>query len=300
MTEYICKRCGIEFKQKIILIKHLQKKTICLPIENDIDPVLLIEQLNKKDGVQCTKCNKIYKNNNSLRAHNCKSFQKSIENNKGQFEFLNQKIDEMSKLIIELTKNPQVINNTTNNINNTNIININCLMDTSGKPIDYLLSQDNVTDLILGWMKLNQKLIPTYMKEKYYNIEHPENHMIRAGQDGNSIELYIQGKWKKYENIKGADLILTNIGNDFGLFLEILKANPELYTEKKKILTQFEKDIIKPLNWGLEISDDSGDEECFQIIKNEKGEFTTAEDEQNRIKSIELHDIAVNQVHRTK
>ena len=76
-------------------------------------------------------------------------------------------------------------------------------------------------------MKLNQKLISAYMKEKYYNIEHPENQMIRVGKNHDSIELFIGGKWRDYENAKGAGMILTNIGNDFGLFLEILKENPE-------------------------------------------------------------------------
>ena len=201
-----------------------------------------------------------------------------------------------------MAKNPQVItnhidNSTKNITNNTMNITLNCLMDTTGKPIEYLLNQEDITDKILGWMKLNQKLISTYMKEKYYNIEHPENHMIRAGKDGDSIELYISGKWKKYENVKGADMILTNIGNDFGLFLEILKANPDLYTGKKKILTQFEKDIIKPLNWGFDVSDDSSSEKSFQLIKNENGGFTTVEEEEDRVINLKLQDIALQEVH---
>ena len=301
MTEYICKRCGLEFNQKIILIKHLQKKTICIPIENDISSNILIEQLNKKEGIQCNKCNKIYKNNNSLRAHHCKSINKSIEET-DKFERLENKITELTNIIIEMAKNPQVItnhidNSTKNITNNTMNITLNCLMDTTGKPIEYLLNQEDITDKILGWMKLNQKLISTYMKEKYYNIEHPENHMIRAGKDGDSIELYISGKWKKYENVKGADMILTNIGNDFGLFLEILKANPDLYTGKKKILTQFEKDIIKPLNWGFDVSDDSGSEKSFQLIKNENGGFTTVEEQEDRVINLKLQDIAIQEVH---
>ena len=160
--------------------------------------------------------------------------------------------------------------------------------------IYYLLNQENITDKILGWMKLNQKLISTYMKEKYYNKEHPENQMIRAGPTPDSIELYIGGTWKNYENVKGADLILTNIGNDFGFFLDILRSNPDLYTGKKKIVTQFEKDIVTPLNWGIESSETSDTD--MQIIKNEKGEFVFEQDEINRIKNIELQHIAIKEV----
>ncbi len=290
---FICERCDIDYGTKKGLLQHLRKKKPCQTINKDIDPEKLIEQLNKKDGVQCDKCNRVYKNNNSLRTHRCKSNDK--------IEQLENKIDKLSNIILEMAKNPQVINNnidnSTKNITNNNTINnitLNCLMDTSGKPIEYLLNQDDITDKILGWMKLNHKLISTYMKEKYYNKEHPENQMIRSGKSPDSIELYIGGTWKNYENVKGADLILTNIGNDFGFFLDILRANPELYTEKKKIVTQFEKDIVTPLNWGIESSDSS--ETDMQIIKNEKGEFVFEQDEINRIKSIELQHIAIKEV----
>ena len=70
MTFY-CQRCGLTFNQKIILIKHLNKKTKCIAIENDINPSELIKLLHKKDGLECNLCNRIYKNNNSLRAHQC-------------------------------------------------------------------------------------------------------------------------------------------------------------------------------------------------------------------------------------
>ena len=44
MTEYICKRCGLEFKQKIILIKHLQKKIRTLEkLGNPTDKDLVID-----------------------------------------------------------------------------------------------------------------------------------------------------------------------------------------------------------------------------------------------------------------
>jgi hypothetical protein len=65
-------------------------------------------------------------------------------------------------------------------------------------------------------MKLNQQVIPAYINEKYYNSEHPENQMIRVGNNKESMELHIGGKWKEYENVRGSDMVLTNIGNDFG------------------------------------------------------------------------------------
>ena len=138
------------------------------------------------------------------------------------------------------------------------------------------------------------------MKEKYYNIEHPENQMIRVGKTNDSIELYINGKWRNYENIRGADMILTNIGNDFGLFLEIIKENPELYIDKKKLVKRFEKDIIKPLNWGLESSDDTSKEKEFQVIKNEQGVYVRNDEDQDRIKREELQINVINHIHDVK
>lgn len=296
MTEYKCIRCGLEFVEKQHLKQHLKKKYICMPIEQDIDRIEQLQQLNKKEGIPCDKCNKIYKNSNSLRMHKCKLFE--TVKNEDNIQDLHNKIDHLTNMIIEMAKNPQVVN-TTNNITNNNTLNItlNCLMDTSGKPIEYLLNQEDILEKVLGWMKLNQKLISAYMKEKYYNIEHPENQMIRVGKNHDSIELFIGGKWRDYENAKGAGMILTNIGNDFGLFLEILKENPELYTEKYKIVKKFEKNIIKPLNWGLDVSEDTSQDETKQLAINENGELVLEEDELERLQKMQMEHIAIKEVY---
>jgi hypothetical protein len=295
MAEHKCIRCGLEFIEKQHLKQHLKKKLICMPIEKNIDRLEQLAQLNKKEGILCNKCNRIYKNSNSLRMHNCKI---KIKTEQTLYELKNQ-IHELKNIILELAKNPQIVNNIDNSTtNNTINITLNCLMDTTGKPIEYLLNQEDITDKILGWMKLNQKLISTYMKEKYYNTEHPENQMIRVGKTKDSIDLYIGGKWRDYDNVKGAGMILTNIGNDFGVFLEILKDNPELYTNKKKLVKQFEKDIIKPLNWGLETSEDSTENNTFQLIKNEKGEYVSDLEEEQRMKYLNIQNITIKEVHK--
>ena len=103
--------------------------------------LFLIKILNKKDGLICDKCNRVYKNNNSLRTHRCKSIDK--------IEQLENKIDKLSNIILEMAKNPQVItnnidNSTKNITNNTMNITLNCLMDTTGKPIEYLLNQEDI------------------------------------------------------------------------------------------------------------------------------------------------------------
>lgn len=305
MTEFGCERCFVVFTEKKGLIKHLKRKNICIPIGTDIDPEQLILELTKKEGIECKNCTRIYKNKESLRSHVCKAKNKETDEEKLSNKELVELVHSMKNMIQDLLKNPpNVVNNTTNhttnNIDNSTNINIslNCLLDTSGKPIEYLLNQENIAEKIIGWLKLNQKVIPAYITEKYYNLEHPENQMIRAGKNKESMELHIGGKWKEYENMSGSDMVLTNIGNDFGVFLEIIKEHPDLYTQKKKIIKQFEKDIIKPLSWGLESSEESIIQDK-QIIKNDIGEFVYEEEEEERIKHLQLQSMTIDKIHKS-
>jgi hypothetical protein len=305
--EYICIRCCLDFKEKVCLIRHLKKKKKCIALDKNLEDLDQLTELTKKEGITCKKCNGIYKNNETLRKHKCKGVKKNIEEEtvtkKELKELYDKQVCDLKNIIQELLKNPQnVVNNNTNNIknidNSTNInITLNCLMDTTDKPIKYLLNQDDIEEKIIGWLKLNQKLIPAYINEKYYNKNHPENHMIRAGDNKESIELHIGGKWRQYENIRGSDMILTNIGNDFGVFLDMIKENIDLYTEKKKIIKQFEKDVIKPLSWGLESSEDTNKDKEFQLMKNDDGEYVRDDDEEYRIKRDNIQIDVIKHIH---
>jgi hypothetical protein len=277
-----------------------------MAIEINVDRDIQLGCLNKKEGIQCKDCTRIYKNEECIRRHKCKGkdnekIDDDVITKKELKDIFEKQVSDLKNIIQDLLKNPpNVVNNTTNNIDNSTNINIslNCLMDTSGRPIEYLLNQENIGEKIIGWLKLNQKLIPAYINEKYYNLEHPENQMIRASNNKDNMELHIGGKWREYENVKGSDMVLTNIGNDFGVFLEIIKADPDLYTQKKKIIKQFEKDIIKPLNWGLESSDDNNIENDKQIIKNDIGEYVYEDEEEDRIKHLQLQNITINKIHK--
>ena len=76
MVDNICKRCGIEFGRKETLIKHLNRKNICMPLENDVDRKVQLELLIRKCVIECEKCNKMYKNDESLRKHKCTAIEK--------------------------------------------------------------------------------------------------------------------------------------------------------------------------------------------------------------------------------
>jgi hypothetical protein len=274
MSEYICLRCDIDFLEKKRLVQHLKRKTKCIPILADIDTEEILEKLTRKQGIECEYCNRIYKNKDSLRTHNCKE---------NELLILRKEVKKMNITIQDILKNPNITNNYIDNhidIQDSRVFNntINCFFDTSGRPIDYLVNQDDIKDRILGWMKSKHGLL-NYIDEKFYNKEHPENRMIKIGDDRDSIELHISGRWKRYENGRAIDYVLINIGNDFNIFMEILR-DEEDYEKNKKLIKVFQNDVMIPLEWGLEISEDGTQQEkVLTLIKNKAGEIVIKEDE---------------------
>jgi len=304
--EYICIRCCLDFKEKVSLIRHLKKKKKCISLDKNVEELDQLAELTKKEGLNCEKCNRTYKNDESLRKHKCKVV---IKENVLNDESLSKKelvelVHSMKNVIQELLKNPQSIINdhsTTNNDNSTttnNTINVtlNCFFDTTGKPIEYLLNHENIKERVLGWMKSENGILD-YILEKFNNKDHPENKMIKSGQNKESIELHVAGKWRRYDNNKGSDLILTNVGNDFDIYLEVLKEEFEEYQKNKKVIKEFEKDVMTPLQWGADISEDSNKLNEKQMIKNENGEVVFEEDEIERVKRDKIQTKVINVIH---
>ena len=291
MIEYNCKRCNLDFDQKIHLIKHLKRKNVCMAIESEKSQEELLEELNKKKGIECEECKRVYKNENSLRAHKCKVV-KSVDNN--EIEKLKKMFDaklkeqedklkeEFNKKIEGLSKNPtNITNNITNNIDNSidnsttnNIVVINSINKAGSDPIKYILEQS--AESILKWFNGMDGLL-AYLEEKFFNEEHPENKMIRM-VDINIIELHFSGGWNRFEKKNGMGWILTNVGNDYGEMLDTLKYKYEENKNKKseKKLKSFEKDIIKPLEWGYDIN--SNEEVTKQMTQLEDGTTVFKED----------------------
>ena len=118
---------------------------------------------------------------NSLRSHRCKP---KMTNN--EINDIKQEVIEVKSLLKEIINKPTTIqNNTINQSNNTynNLnVNLNCLMDCSGKPIEYLLNDEKITEIVYSWMKTKTGLLD-YIDEKFYNPAHPENHLIKKGKD---------------------------------------------------------------------------------------------------------------------
>jgi hypothetical protein len=184
---YLCKRCGLDFNQKITLISHLKKKKTCIPIEKDLDPNELIEELKdntKKEGLLCDTCNKIYKNVNSLRMHKClaKTQKNTLENNeiletlavlKNENKIMKKKLDDLEK-----NKNckSSIKNITNNNSTNNGIIN-NITINAFGKEnLEHLYDKalpitiNVIKNKLEGLLKMSEKI--------YMDPAHPENQTI--------------------------------------------------------------------------------------------------------------------------
>jgi hypothetical protein len=71
LDDTFCERCGIEFKYKKYLIQHLKKEVECLPLFSEIGRKDILTKIKIKIGVKCDKCNRIYKNKETLRKHKC-------------------------------------------------------------------------------------------------------------------------------------------------------------------------------------------------------------------------------------
>lgn len=220
---YNCKRCGIYFSERKGLMKHLRRKNVCIGIESESTQEELLEELTKKEGVECEDCKRVYKNEESLRKHSCKGGVKE-----------------------------EVINNDNSITNNITAV-INDIDSING--IDYILKDPKFVEKILKWVTDKDGLLK-YMDEKYYNKERPENQGIKK-VDNENIELRMNGDWRKCDNITALGAIIESMRIDWDTIIGRMKDNYyDDYEKNKKEFVRFKKEVSDPLKMELDISED--------------------------------------------
>ncbi len=200
MPKYICKRCNYTTNLKSSLRNHLNRKTICEAVYEDIKVENLLEELEHKiDKTLCKKCGKKLSNRQNKWKHEkiCK-----VENNENndnnnedrQIIELKNQMAEMSKMLEKLIEQKQqniTINNTnndnstTNNIQNINII-LENLRPFGKENYDYI-----DTEAIKKIIKPARNLLYKFIKLIHFNINHPENwNYFISNMRGNKANVY--------------------------------------------------------------------------------------------------------------
>jgi hypothetical protein len=327
--ELFCERCGMDFKSKKYLIQHLKKATECVCFYSDIKRSEILDRIYDKDGVMCNKCNKMYKNLETVRKHKCKAdatqtekslkaeLEKRIKQLQSEFqekiqEVINQKSIDNNSLPVKTIDNSNHHNTNTNNIDNShhntnitqnnNVIIINDIKDVLDTAIQYIVKDPKFVDKVIHWVSDKNGLLK-YMDEKFYNSDHPENQMIRK-VDRQHMELHTLGRWIKYDNAKAVELIIRNLGLDWSTLIMILKYDySDDYDNYKQDIVDFKRNISEPLDMGIDITDDEEDatEETKQIeVVNGQYVLTDVKDEKLVKKEKELKKKIINHVRTNK
>ena len=275
---YNCKRCGIYFTERKGLMKHLRRKNVCIGIESERTQEELLEELNKKEGVECEDCKRVYKNEESLRKHNCKGVKEDVK------EEVSSVVNQEARSIVNNNDNSITNNNdnsTTNNkIKNTNSYNtvnikLNCINRPSARSIQYLFDREDSMELFINSAK-SIKGIKKYIDAKYYNEEHPENMMIRKGEMSGIMYLH-EAKWNKYDSLKGADILLLSTAIDIEYYMGMLfETDEDKYVIVKSRLQKMNSVILDYLQVNYPDSLDEISEEgerTKELVKGEEGYY---------------------------
>jgi hypothetical protein len=187
--EFICKRCGYKTNLKANLKTHLNNKTICKVLLEDIDRSELLKEienreLKKKSSYNCSKCNKELSTRQSKWKH-----EKTC--NKLDDKDLKELVLNLTKEIEELKKNVNItINNDNSTTNNDNSININIILENLrpfGKENYDYIDQNSIKNIL----KPGRLIIYKFIKMIHFNINHPENwNYFISNLRGNKANVY--------------------------------------------------------------------------------------------------------------
>jgi hypothetical protein len=189
-----CKRCGLEFDEKRYLVQHLKRKTCCMAIESDISLLEQLDELKKREGIMCKKCERIYKNKNSLRVHECKNDKLEITRLKLELELEKEK--NKCNIINNIKNNSKKIKNINNGTINNVSININSF---GNENISYIT--ENIKKTLLGMINGSSKGVIEFIKNVHINEKYPENQNIKIESMKKGILKIFEGKTRLPSNL---------------------------------------------------------------------------------------------------
>jgi ribosomal protein S25 len=197
--EHICKRCGVKTSTKGSLVRHLQNKTVCHALQQDIERAFLLQEVTTKDyktdTTKCEYCSKIvskpaYARHKKICKANKKEAQPSEHVSQKEFQELKAQVVQLTQQLATQHKTEQPTTHVVNNgtINNTIVINLNSF----GQEDTSYLSRDLLSYCINNPKKGMSSLIESI----HYNEEVPENHNLRCKSlKRNIFEKYVGTQW---------------------------------------------------------------------------------------------------------
>lgn len=231
MVDYKCLRCGYTTHIKTIFVRHLNRKTVCQPILEDINVEQIIEHyfndikitetkiIETKTEINvhnCIYCNKHFTSYSSKWRHEkkyCKKIHKEDQSNMLQLvKLLNEQLKDTKK---ELNKRDKqidaLIKKTGFNINNNIQNNIN-LLGYLNTDISHLTDHD-----YLSCLNHKNYFIPYLIKKIHFNPAKPENHNIYISNiKNNYVMLYDGTKW----NLQNRNEAITELIDDKEFIME--------------------------------------------------------------------------------
>jgi hypothetical protein len=242
---YECKRCYYKFYQKNDIIRHLNKKKICIRIlesfenyknenENELYELSLIRIKNTKN-IFCTYCNKSFYNPHNLKRHIdkiCKNINNTERENK---EFLDDSENKKNKEFLEESENKEFQNennksnvimnnnkidkniNIINNITDNSVINLNINL-TKGFEDEWNISHidDNIKFILLCH---NMKFTSTLEKI----LENEVNQNVLLDNSSNKAIIF---KDKKLVNVDVKDIVKKTMDK---LFHQLCNFKNDIY-----------------------------------------------------------------------
>lgn len=260
-----CERCAYSTTAKSSLLNHLMKKNPCQPILCDIDRNELIEKLNNKNSLECTKCGNTFKNASAKCRHMkiCNSSKKELDELKDTITTLTKRLEiAENKLVIpssssSSTTNNNIQNNIQNNCNNTYNITVNNFCNESIEHLPQRLILSCLVDMDM----------PRLLEQIHFDPEHPENHTVKMKNVNQKLLQYFEdGRWK----VEHSDKVLDDLINSSGY--KVLKAfydnNPEMVNQEAEDYVGDSSDkLLKDIDkWFDKLERE--DEKTFKELKN--------------------------------
>ncbi len=320
MVKHICPNCSKEFKRKVDLTYHIEKKKnpcqqqISIQLDNlqkfagnlqDLQILQNSSPIKKTKSISCEHCNKNFSSIYTLNRHieaNCKGkrnneFGLAEENKqlKSQIDKQAKEIEDLKKMFAEFSKSnkrisKKQINNT--NSNNTNNItqnnqnnNINIIL-----PYGKELEKIELNEVLDHMLTLNFKdMLQNLVKYIYLNDAKPENKNFVVNDLARNKCQYYNGE--KWITSKANDEIVKIFENANSLFtdpfdrIEIEKTIE--FIRKNKKYSEKYSTILKCKNYALSLFDETDKENIEkreELLSELKFIFYSHKDEILKIK----------------